>query len=171
MRPLPRWRAVAYIMSQKYTEAMPLYRIKKHFECLGVELPRAVMSNWVLKSGEMLEPVYNCLRYRPLELPILRADETTLQVLEESGRRAQSKSYTWPCRSGRDGPPIVCYEYQPTRNGENPKRFLADFAVTSASLALPRQRFPHDSVSDPASKHRPQAQRQEPGNCAVFCRG
>jgi len=120
--------AVAYIMSQKFVEAMPLYRIEKHFERLGVELSRAVMSNWMLKGGEMLEPVYGRLRERLLEMDILHADETTLQVLKESGRSAQSKSYMWLYRSGRDGPPMVCYEYQPTRDGENPKRFLADFA-------------------------------------------
>jgi len=34
----------------------------------------------------------------------------------------------WLYRSGRDGPPIVCYEYQPSRDGEHPRRFLTGFA-------------------------------------------
>lgn len=51
--------AVAYTMSQKYTEAMPLYRQEKHFERMGIELPRATLSNWMLKGGEMLEPSFN----------------------------------------------------------------------------------------------------------------
>ena len=120
--------SVAYVMSEKFVESMPLYRLEKHFERLGVELPRQVLSNWIIKGGEMLQPIYDRMRERLLELSILHADETTLQVLRESGRPAQSKSYMWLYRSGRDGPPIVCYEYQPSRDGEHPRRFLNGFA-------------------------------------------
>ena len=120
--------AVAYIMSQKYTEAMPLYRQEKHFERMGIELPRATLSNWMLKGGEMLEPIYNCMHKRLLNLDIAHADETTLQVLHETGRKAESKSYMWLYRSGREDPPIVLFEYQPTRSGSNPKQFLDGFA-------------------------------------------
>jgi transposase len=120
--------AIAYVMSEKFVESMPLYRLEKHFERLGVELPRQVLSNWIIKGGEMLEVIYDRMRERLLELSILHADETTLQVLHESGRPAQSKSYMWLYRSGRDGPPIVCYEYQPTRECEHARRFLTGFA-------------------------------------------
>ena len=120
--------AVAYIMSQKYVEAMPLYRQEKHFERLGIELPRANLSNWMLKGGEMLEPIYHRMHEKLLELDILHADETTLQVIREDGRDAKTKSFMWVYRSGRYGPPIILYEYQPTRNGDHPMRFLPDFA-------------------------------------------
>lgn len=119
--------SVAYVMSEKFVESMPLYRLEKRFERLGVELPRQVLSNWIIKGGEMLQPIYDRMRERLLDLSILHADETTLQVLRESGRPAQSKSYMWLYRSGRDGPPIVCYEYQPTRDGEHARRFLNGF--------------------------------------------
>lgn len=120
--------SVAYVMSEKFVESMPLYRIEKRFERMGIDLPRQVLSNWMIKGGEMLEPVYDRMRARLLELDILHADETTVQVLHESGRSAQSKSYMWLYRSGRDGPPIVCYEYQQTRDGEHARRFLSGFA-------------------------------------------
>ena len=120
--------AVAYVMSQKYVEAMPLYRQEKHFERLGIELPRANLSNWVLKGGELLEPIYNRMHEMLLEHDILCADETSVQVIREDGRAAQTKSFMWLYRSGRYGPPIVLYEYQQTRGGEHPKRFLDGFA-------------------------------------------
>lgn len=119
--------AVAHIMSQKFVEGLPIYRQEQYFDRLGIELPRTMLSNWMLKGGEMLEPIYDRMRERLLELDILHADETRLQVLKEPGRSAQSKSYMWLYRSGRDGPPIVCYEYQPGRGGEHPKRFLQGF--------------------------------------------
>jgi transposase len=120
--------AVAYIMSQKYTEAMPLYRQEKHFDRMGIELPRATLSNWMLKGGEILEPIFDCMHEKLLSLDVAHADETTLQVLHEDGRKAESKSYMWLYRSGRDGPPIVLFEYRPTRNGNHPKQFLKGFA-------------------------------------------
>ena len=68
--------AVAYIMSQKFVESMPLYRIEKHFERLGIKLPRQVLSNWMIKGGEKLEVIYDRMRERLLELDILHADES-----------------------------------------------------------------------------------------------
>jgi transposase len=120
--------AVAYVMSQKFVEAMPLYRQEKHFERLGIELPRANLSNWMLKGGEMIEPIYNRMHEKLLELDILHADETSLQVIREDGRDAKTKSFMWLYRSGRYSPPIVLYEYQRTRDGDHPMRFLPDFA-------------------------------------------
>ena len=118
---------VAYVMSQKYVEAMPLYRIEKHFERMGIKLPRTMLSNWVIKGGEMLVPIYDRMHEELLKLDILHADETPMQVLKEPGRAAKEKSYLWVYRSGREGPPIICYEYQPGRGPEYPVRFLNGF--------------------------------------------
>jgi len=119
--------AIAHVMGMKYAEAMPLYRIEKHFEQLGVELPRAILSNWMIKGGEMLSPVYERMKETLLGLEVAHADETVLQVLKEDGRKAQSRSYMWLYRSGSTGPPIVLYEYQPTRSASHPQEFLSGF--------------------------------------------
>ena len=60
---------------------------------------------------------------------ILHADESTLQVLREPGRPAESKSYMWLYRTGKDGPPIVLYDYQTTRAGKHPANFLPALRV------------------------------------------
>lgn len=60
---------------------------------------------------------------------MLHGDETTLQVLKEPGKSAQSKSYMWLYRTSGDASmPIVLYDYQPNRKAENAKEFLADFS-------------------------------------------
>jgi len=120
--------AIAQIMAMKYMDAMPLYRIEKHFAHFGVELPRAILSNWVIKGGEILTPIYDRMKESLLRQSVLHADETTLQVLKEDGRKAQSKSYIWLYRSGSVGPPIVLYEYRPSRSSDHPHRFLTGFA-------------------------------------------
>src|SRR5690625_6937305 len=67
------------------------------------------------------------MRDHLIQEDIMHADETTLQVLKEPGRSAESKSYMWLYRNGRDRPPNILFEYQRTRASKHPKRFLSDF--------------------------------------------
>lgn len=119
---------MAYIMSQKYVESLPLYRQEKQFERLGIQLSRQTIANWILHGAtEWLQILYKRMHQQMLEKDILHADETTLQVLREPGRSASNKSYLWLYRTGKEGPSIILFDYQPTRAGENAKRFLSGF--------------------------------------------
>ena len=112
----------------KYTNSMPLYRQEKQLSRLGVELSRQTMANWVLNVADpWLKVIYDRLHEELLDRDILHADETTLQVLKEPGRSAETKSYMWLYRTGRGEPPIVLYEYQTTRASKHPDRFLSGF--------------------------------------------
>lgn len=119
--------SVAYIMSQKYVEGMPLYRQEQQWARFGVELSRQTMANWMLHGAQWLNPIYERMKAYLLQQDIAYADETSLQVLREPGRTAEQKSYLWLYRTGPWSPAIVLYEYQPTRAGEHPKRFLEGF--------------------------------------------
>ena len=119
--------AVAYIMSQKYVEGLPLYRQQQQLARMGINLSRQTLANWMIAGAEWLEPVYDHLHEYLLKRDILQADETTLQVLHEEGRAATTDSYLWLYRSGRDGPPIILFDYQQTRAGKNPRAFLEGF--------------------------------------------
>ena len=120
--------AVAYLMDQKFVMGLPLYRLEQSFQRLGIPLSRQTMSNWMLKGAEWLLPMRDRMKFHLLNQPILHADETTVQVLREEGRKAETNSYMWLYRSGRDGPPIVLFEYQTTRAGLHPREFLKDFS-------------------------------------------
>ena len=52
-----------------------------------------------------------------LEEDIIQADETELEVLNEPGKEAKSKSYMWLFRTNRESKPIVIYKYADTRAG------------------------------------------------------
>jgi len=119
---------MAHVMTQKYVEGMPLYRQEQSWSRLGVELSRQTMANWMIQgSNRYLEDLYDRMHQHLLLMDILFADETTVQVLKEPGRAAESTSYMWMYRSGRDGPAIVLYEYQTTRASKHPCRFLNGF--------------------------------------------
>lgn len=84
--------------------------------------------DWMIKvTDRWLINIYDRMRDYLLLEEILHADETTVQVLKEPGRAAESKSYMWLYRNGRDRPPNILFEYQRTRASKHPKKFLADF--------------------------------------------
>ena len=121
--------AIAHIMTQKFVMGCPLYRQEQEINRKGIKLSRQTMSNWILKATEdYLTPVYEQLHKELLTRDVLHADETTLQVLHEPGKKPQSDSYMWLYRtSGDTDKPIVMYEYQPGRGAKHPKEFLAGY--------------------------------------------
>jgi transposase len=120
--------SMAYVMSQKYVDGMPLYRQEQQFERLGYTLSRQTMANWMIYGAEQwLEPLVAAMKAYLLQQEALHADETTLQVLREPGKSAESTSYLWLYRTGRGVSPAVIYDYQKTRGGEHPRNFLSGF--------------------------------------------
>ena len=121
--------AVAHIASQKFVMGVPLYRQEQEWERNGILLSRQTMSNWLIKATEdWLKPIYDRLHELLCDQDVAHADETTLQVLHEPGKSAQSKSYMWLYRtSGDTDRHIVLYDYRPSREGKHPAEFLKDF--------------------------------------------
>lgn len=110
-------------------QGIPLYRQEQEWDRAGIQISRQSMSNWLLRCTEdYLTPVYNALKEKLTQNNILHADETTLQVLHEEGKKPQSKSYMWLYRTSGDAiSQTILYEYQPDRKAEHPKEFLKDF--------------------------------------------
>jgi transposase len=121
--------SVAHIITQKYVDAVPLYRQEQGFLMKGISLSRQTMANWLICTAETwFSPLYERMKSKLLEEKTLHADETTLQVLKEPGRSSQTKSYMWLYRTGRYAAhDIVLYEYQPTRSSSHPQVFLEKF--------------------------------------------
>lgn len=130
-QPIPKSIAtpglLAYVLTQKFQFHLPLYRQEQMFKAIGVELLRGTLSHWVIKCGELLQPLVNLLQDEVLSYDIAYADESTVQVLKENNKTAQSKSYMW-CYGG--GPPerfSYLYYYHPSREYKIPKSFFADY--------------------------------------------
>jgi transposase len=51
---------VAHIMTQKYSEGMPLYRQEKQFSRMGLVLSRQTISNWMIQGADRwLKSIYH----------------------------------------------------------------------------------------------------------------
>jgi transposase len=118
---------LSHVIISKLEDHLPLYRQEKMWQRIGVDLPRATLSNWVLKCGELVAPLVSLLKKNMINGNYIHADETPVQVLQEDGRAASSKSYMWVYASGPPNKPLVIYEYHPTRKGQVAYDFLSDF--------------------------------------------
>ena len=120
--------AIAHVMVQKYVFGVTLYRQEQQWKMLDINISRQTMANWVILAAERwLVLIFNRMHEMLLQRDIVHADESTLQVLHEPGREANTKSYMWLYRTGRDGPAIILYEYQTTRAGKHVVKFLEGF--------------------------------------------
>jgi len=130
-QPIPKSMAspglLAHITVSKYQDALPLYRQETILRRIGVDIPRATLANWMIRSGMLIQPLINLMRDRLLEYDIIQMDETPVQVLKEPDKQAQSKSYIWLQRGGPPAQPVVLYDYDPGRSAQVPKRLLEGF--------------------------------------------
>jgi transposase len=120
---------VAWVMHQKFVNALPLYRQEKEWKTLGVKLSRATMANWVMTaSRDWLTPIVDLMHQKLLKEKHLHVDETTVQVMNEEGRKNTTSSYMWVYSTGQHSEtPIRIFEYQPGRSGNYPQEFLKGF--------------------------------------------
>lgn len=130
-QPLPKTNAssgmLAYVATAKYVDALPLYRQEEIFRRLGIHMPRATLSRWMIDLASLLRPLYQSLEDELLASSMIHMDETTVQVIKESGKSVSSKKYMWlRCRSGPS--PIVLFSYDPFRSAGVAKRLLSGYS-------------------------------------------
>ncbi|WGS84043.1 IS66 family transposase [Methylomonas sp. UP202] len=108
--------ALAWIATAKYQDSLPLYRQAALLSRFGGDLSRNTLAASMVRVGHAVQPIINLLRDHLLDADLILGDETVVQVLKESGRAAQSKSYLWAQMTG-SGPPIRLFSYTPGRGG------------------------------------------------------
>jgi transposase len=118
---------LAHIIVSKFVDGLPLYRQEKIFARMGIELPRATMSNWAIQAARCCSPIIELLERDLKSGPLINMDETPMQVLKEPGRSDTTKSYMWVFCGGAPDHPTVLYRYYPTRSGETALKFLDDY--------------------------------------------
>jgi len=118
---------LAHITVSKYQDALPLYRQETILQRIGVDIPRATLANWMIKAGTLIQPLINLLRDQFLVYDIIQMDETTVQVLNEPNKTAQSKSYLWVQRGGPPETTVILFDYDPSRSQAVPQRLLEGF--------------------------------------------
>lgn len=130
-QPIPKSNAspglLSHVVTAKYQNALPLYRQETILSRSGIDLPCNTLARWMVKSGELIQPLLNLLEDTMLAYPILHCDETSVQVLKEPDKAPTSKSYMWVRVSGPPTQPVRLFHYADSRRGEVASTLLAGY--------------------------------------------
>ena len=115
-------RVVIETIVSKYCDHLPLYRqaviLKRE---AGLEIGRATLDGWVMRVGELLQPVIGAMRKDLLKASYLQADETTVPVQMHDGRGSDHQAYLW--QYGKPGG-VTVFDFQLGRERDGPRKFL-----------------------------------------------
>lgn len=116
---------VIHTVVAKYCDHLPLYRQAAILEReAGVEIGRATLDGWVMRVGELLQPVVEAMRRDLLTASYIQADETTVPVQMHDRRGADHQAYLW--QYGKPGGETV-FDFQLGRGRHGPKKFLGNW--------------------------------------------
>ena len=141
-RPIPRSMAgpglLAYILTSKFDDHVPLYRQHEIFERMGADVPDTTLVDWCGAAMRTLAPLIERIEADVMASDILHADDTPIRVLDRS---AKSKGLGKGVKQGRiwtyvrdqrpwagQAPPGAVYYFSPHRKGEHPRKHLKNCA-------------------------------------------
>lgn len=143
-RPIERGIAgpglLARVLTGKYCEHLPLYRQSEIFARQGVELSRALLSNWVDACCQLMTPVNDALYRYVMNTRKIHTDDTPVKVLAPGQKKAKTGriwTYVRDDRNvGSSSPPAVWFAYSPNRQGKQPPWFEHDQMTVAAKILL-----------------------------------
>ena len=106
---------VAHLVVMKCADAIPLHRLAKQYQRLGIPMQRSTLTDLFHKAAEKLAPLSKRLVQLVARSDIVQADETSL-VMQNPFRRG----FVWTFLSDE----IIAYRFAPNRSGETPKDVL-----------------------------------------------
>lgn len=119
---------LAHILVSKFDDHLPIYRQAEMWQRSGVDLDRTTMGRWVMGCGDLLMPLVDLMKQDIISSDSIQADETSVQVMTENGRKAKSKSYMWVFKTSGDHKAKILYHYSPSRSADVISSVLNGFA-------------------------------------------
>ena len=114
---------LAFIVTSKFADYLPLYRLEDIFERQGFEISRATQSVWCGDVADVVEPLYQRMAERVRQSHVVATDDTVLPML--------SPGQTQPARMwvyvGDESNPYNVFDFTLNRSREGPKEFLKDY--------------------------------------------
>ncbi len=117
---------VAYIVTSKYTDYLPLYRLQGIFERSGLALSRANLCAWCRDAAEIVLPLCRRMKERVLESHVIGTDDTTMPM-QEQGQCRSARMWIY---SGDDDHPYNIFDFTLSRARDGPMRLLSGYRGT-----------------------------------------
>jgi transposase len=123
---LPGPGLLAYVITSKLGDHLPLYRLERIFARHDVHIARSTMCAWLLATGELVQPLVNLMGDRVRGSRVIHTDETLVPVQDETeeGKCKSGRIWTY---IGDARNPYVVYDYTPDRTRAGPSKWLDKF--------------------------------------------
>lgn len=123
---LPGPSLLAYVITSKLGDHLPLYRLERIFARQQVEVARSTMCAWMRCAGELVAPLTRLMTERVRRSQVIHTDDTPVPI-QSPGARQCRKGRIW-CYLGDAANPYIVYDYTPSRSRDGPARWLAGYA-------------------------------------------
>jgi transposase len=116
---------LAYVITSKLGDHLPLYRLEHIFARQGVHLARSTMCAWLQAAAELARLLVRLMTQRVRSSRAIHTDETRVPIPEPGTGRCRS-GRLW-CYIGDRFNPYVVYDYTPDRTRAGPTNWLANY--------------------------------------------
>jgi transposase len=116
---------LAYIITSKLGDHLPLYRLERIFERQQVHIARSTMCAWMRCAGELVTPLVELMIERVRNSKVIHTDDTTVPI-QSPGAKQCRKGRIW-CYLGDEVNPYTVYDYTPNRQRDGPARWLEGY--------------------------------------------
>src|SRR5215469_12708428 len=114
---------LAYIVTSKFSDCLPLYRLEDIFERQGFEISRATQSIWCGDVADLVEPLYELMAERVRQSHVVATDETIMPMLSV-GKTKSGRMWVYV---GDEGNGYNVFDFTLNRGRDGPKYFLKDY--------------------------------------------
>ena len=126
---IPKCRAdeslLAEIAVKKFADHLPLYRIAEMFGRDGIVISRKLLSQWVVRLGNALIPLYGAMKKQILKSGNIFIDESPVKM--QDGDRV-TQGYMWVLVGGiGSDPPYRVYDFRENRRHEHVPQILGNY--------------------------------------------
>jgi transposase len=113
---------LAYVLTSKHADHLPLHRLQGILQRYGIRLARSTLCGWVEQAAQALQPIVEEMKRQVLKSPIIQSDDTPVPVLCK-GKPHTRRGAMWVYLAQGH----VIFEYTPTRAGTGPQNFLSGY--------------------------------------------
>jgi len=124
---------LAYIITSKFCDHLPLYRLEQIFARHGLHIPRTTQWDWVRDSADLLVAIVLAMKRLILASDKLHTDDTYIPIQDKT-RTQVRKGYLWPHIDRANN---VYFDYTTTRDGEGPQQMLGGYQGYIQADAFP----------------------------------
>jgi len=117
---------LAYIVTSKYADYLPLYRLENIFARNGFAIDRAALSVWCGDVADLLQPLHELMIQRMLESHVISTDDTIMPLLWP-GKTKQARMWVY---LGDDLHPYNVFDFTMSRSRDGPANFLKNYRQT-----------------------------------------